>query len=595
MTSFVRNTDGRALLATTWTPNGVPGPTDTFVTNGYRMVVENGETFESKGPVGADAFLGSSASVRGELFVENGGTFKLSGETRVGQWSELGGEQGCTVDLAGNDLLTTASGALYIIFNFVGTATNRITFKSDGGGAFKRLSSGAPGEAHWTMKFIDFLDIDDPRIGNCFWSGNQMVFENCLWDSCGLHYQGTFRNLANDWILKDCDWRNSQAIGDEIVRIGYEESGSGDGVWEVSGLTCEGTAGGAHVFRCQFPSQLIIDSVFDCALQTLSPGDTTFQNCYFGMRAAHSQATNNVDIGGFVVVYDNCALFSDLSNTHMFNGVKFLVIGAVIVNDPISSSNRPDFFLVAKGSSVIATLRDSIIQDYDGGVALNSLGIPDSEGTYLVENCTLRGPYTNYGALGRTENSNDITGDARFINNVVINTVGGTDVRGLNIESTTLNQVAFIRNNAWVGFDDPWHNCLHSTFTAGVDDEYGGLDYLDVDPGFVRPTVNYETWDTETGGGGTNQGAIDKLLLRNGASSGSPRTQLVAAKSGYTPADFISHMRAGFTPTNPLFKGTGYTTGAPKDRGAVLVIVPASSDDWIIKPSFQPILRSVIR
>jgi len=111
-----------------------------------------------------------------------------------------------------------------------------------------------------------------------------------------------------------------------------------------------------------------------------------------------------------------------------------------------------------------------------------------------------------------------------------------------------------------------WATGVYGDNGKGMHEYYG-------DPGFIAPTRLASTWDTSLGGPGTKAHARTELVKINGwDENGAPATWNPA----YNFPAWLSYMRAGFTPTNPLLKGAVAGTPDGQDIGAVNVadIVP---------------------
>ena len=107
--------------------------------------------------------------------------------------------------------------------------------------------------------------------------------------------------------------------------------------------------------------------------------------------------------------------------------------------------------------------------------------------------------------------------------------------------------------------------------SAGVDNysyaEDRGLNDISADPGFADDTRNYFTWDSSLGGAGNDLDAIIAAVVeKNGYDTNGDAATF---DTDYSVSNYLTYIRAGFTPSNAALNGAGRAADGSPDIGAV--------------------------
>ena len=551
MTAYVKNANGAWNSSTLWTPNGIPGNADTVTLGAFTTSIPSGYTAQCGGITAMD---GTDTSTRSIL--EISGTLEMYGTANQGLWSTLSFVGAGKIDLRGNSWeITYADGS-----------GKRAEVISDGTGLGEIYSSttvghfGGPtaGQAYGKLSLTNFRIANTSfQYGSTWYPGNGYRLVNVLFYDCGRIENDGYVDDADEWIVQNVMFVDSQAAEDQKVWLHCRDKGGTiTGVRTLENVIFDYRGiSNASVRMRYFPVDLDPVGVYlaGCYLEGLSIS-CPFVNMF--------SSSNVVGEGGFPV---SDSYFSPyINNPHtMINLCASITTSIIESNQPEGSTDAGDHFIVTTSGTNEITY--TLIIDNYGGVCLNALGTPEKTGTYTLDHCTYVCDQqdANYGKAARNENSGAFASSSTVtVKNSIFhnrsNPSLSTTGRVFFLETAGDDQIEYVDYNVInINSTDPDDIYYGVTYSSGgaIGTETGRAlhDMIGTDPQFVDQTRGILSWSGES----DYDDAVSYLV--NGILGYNPATNRLSAGlvTGNDVNDLIDYVWAGFVATNPLLENAG--------------------------------------
>lgn len=562
----------------TWGGAAVPGDGDDFVIAATHVV-----TVAATVTVGNSAATGTNAGIiRGSLVVNavltlrGGLSQERTGSVTV---SRVGANTGgITFD--------PASGTTYSwVTPNTGTGTPSITFTGEAGDLVPITTSlgrsgnrtyfdltGYPPTLNWSYTNItewggtDSSTVATRAMTYTGVSGSSITWAHVRFSSNigPLYFNLNTANFTFD--AQYCDWRSNRSS--DWLQINNDTVAT-SGTRRFLGCTFHSAAASSIVYWAAGFS--FIGGVYS---NTKIAGD--LQDINFTVSAA--VVMNDVTITGGVIggrgtngmLVDGCAILSNCDNPHYITnsgsagGATPVVSNCMVDGFAFIGSDAGDFYL---GSGGPITLDRILLINHAGSLYSNL----DASARMTAKRCTLYGADTFINAGESVNNASNLV---RLTSSLMMNQpnaltydiltpqTGFTcDYNGYFGQTTGLT---FGGHNTYLKSGTWWSTGAYGDNGKGQHDVYG-------DPQFAAPTRTTVTWyNSLFGSGGTFSTVRQELISINGtAVDGTDRTW----DSRVTVAALLTYVRAGFTPTNPIYALAGSPTDGSVDIGAVAMAV----------------------
>lgn len=551
MTAYVKNANGAWNVSTLWTPNGTPGSADTVTLGAFTTSIPNGYTAQCGG---ITSMAGSDTSTRSTL--EISGTLEMYGTANMGLWSTLSFIGAGKIDLRGNAWeISYADGS-----------GKRAEVISDGAGLCEIYSSttighfGGPtaGQGYGKLALTNFRIANTSfQYGSTWYPGNGYKLVNGLFYDCGRIENDGYVDDADEWIVQNVMYVDSQAAEDQKVWLHCRDKGGTitgtrtmqNVIFDYRGIS------NASVRMRYFPA-------------ALTPTGIYLAGCYLEGLTIASSFTNLFSNGG--VVGEGGFPISDsyfspyVNNPHtMINLVSSITTSIIESNQPSGSTDAGDHFIVTTSGTNSITY--SLIIDNYGAVCLNALGVPEKTGTYTMDHCTYVCDQQDagYGKAARNENSGTFAASSTVtVKNSIFhnrsNPSGSTTGRVFFMETAGNDQIEYVDYNV-ININSStlsniyWGVTYSSGGAIGTQTGRALHDMIGVDPGFVDQNRGILSWS----GQATYDSAVSYLL--NGILGYNPSTNRLSSGlvTGNDVNDLIDYVWAGFVSTNPLLLNAG--------------------------------------
>lgn len=551
MTAYVKNANGAWNVSTLWTPNGIPGSADTVTLGAFTTSIPNGYTAQCGG---ITSMAGSDTSTRSTL--EISGTLEMYGTANMGLWSTLSFIGAGKIDLRGNAWeISYADGS-----------GKRAEVISDGAGLCEIYSSttighfGGPtaGQGYGKLALTNFRIANTSfQYGSTWYPGNGYRLVDGLFYDCGRIENDGYVDDADEWVVQNVMYVDSQAAEDQKVWLHCRDKGgtiTGARTLENIIFDYRGISN-ASVRMRYFPADLEPSGVYlaGCYLEGLSIA-SPFTNMF--------SDSNVVGEGGFPVSLSYFA--PAINNPHtMINLCSSITTSIIESNQPDGSTDAGDHFIVTTSGTNEITY--TLIIDNYGGVCLNALGTPEKTGTYTLDHCTYVCDQqdANYGKAARNENSGTFAASSNVtVKNSIFhnrsNPSGSTTGRVFFIETAGDDQIEYMDYNVInINSSNPTniYNGVNYSSGGAIGTQLGrGLnDMIDVDPQFVDQTRGVLSWSGEADYDDATSYLINGILGYN------PATNRLSSGlvTGNDVNDLIDHVWAGFAPTNAALENAG--------------------------------------
>ena len=543
MVAYVKNANGAWNNSAVWTPNGIPGQTDTVTLGAFTTTVPSGYTALCGG---ITAFSGTGSSSRSIL--EIAGTLQLYGTANHGNWGTLSFIGAGKLDLRGQPWIVnhSASGRVVEVI-------------SDGAGICEIYSSttlSTFGDAVGDF-VLGHLDLNKFYISNIQWSyggawdsGNHYSLKNGVFYNCGRVLSWDYIPDSSDWIVENVDYRGSQAASEQKVTLSArDQGGSITGIRRIKNVTFDydGILN-AKARIVYFPSAGTAEGVYvrGCNLEAFFNG--TITKLFSGKNAV---------VGEGPISIREAVISSNANNPHLLGAMCNDIDGFYLESiQPPGSTDPGDHFISPNGENSI--IRRGIINDNWGGVALNALGASVT-GSHTLEHCTFVYDIqsADYGIFVRNENSGvyDPSATVTIRSNLAhlrSNPSGVTNIRVFNLETAGDDQIEVIDNNLINGFGTVNSTLYYGVTSAtkgaiGSQAGWGLNDIKNVNPNLVDPTRTIQTWASQFGATDYDSSMIYVIDSVNGYNR-TTHKQTNTASDPIPP--LLTYLRAGYTPTN---------------------------------------------
>ena len=545
MVAYVKNANGAWNSSSLWTPNGIPGQTDTVTLGSFTTSIPSGYTALCGG---ITSFSGTNTTTRSTLEIT--GILQLYGAATQGIWSTLSFIGTGKLDLRGNTWTVA----------YTEGGGKRSEVISDGTGICEIYSSTTLG--NFTTTATDFpsanLNLDKFYISNIAWSyggswqgGNTFTLKNGVFYNCGEVSNFGYMEDTADWIMENVDFRGSQSGIDEKAFIFCRSPGGPiTGIRRLQNITFDydGIAN-AKVRLQHIPTAMQVSGIYTRSvyLECLSVS-ATFNKLY-------STKNNVVGEGGFPI--REAVISTNINNPHTMQGLTADLDGFYLESiQPPGSTDAGDHFILQNGGT--SNIRRGIINDNWGGAALNALGV-SLTGTHTMEHMTIVADIqsADYGIFARNENSGVFNTSSTItvrsnIAHLRSNPSGVTNIRVFNLETAGDDQIDVIDNNLINGF-----GTVNSTLYFGVTSATKGVigsqagwglnDIKNVNPNFIDPTRSVQSWASQFGATDYDTASLYVIDSVNGYNR-TTHKQTSTASDPIPP--LLTYLRAGYTPTN---------------------------------------------
>jgi hypothetical protein len=225
----------------------------------------------------------------------------------------------------------------------------------------------------------------------------------------------------------------------------------------------------------------------------------------------------------------------------------------VFEEDFLGGTDPGDYIFPAAGAIVTNNL---VIQTQNRGGELLSAGVPHS-GVIEKNNTIVGMSAIGCGAhIGETTNSAPNMFSV-YRNNVCVH----KDKPGVQLQDVgTVHATQAVTD---ADYNSGWNMAAGSAY-LNMPGTYGAHDIV-ADPQFVDGARSMSSWGATLGCDGTAACAMAQLAKINDATGYNP---------AFTIAALIAHVKAGYYPTNPLFKNAGSPADGSPDLGAFPVVAP---------------------
>lgn len=595
MTAYARNASGDWATTTAWTPNGRPGAGDTATIGNFAVTVTGTEIIGTSGLDSAVAELRFTSASGGSLTIAAGGQLNLrcnvdrtsgvSNTLCVNGGGILEIDPSAAADPAATYYKITGAFGSGFKFQIAGTSkTNRGIVRAKAGSA----AAGQINCASYDCLFGRFTrvgrgDADGERWG-AFQpnSVQQVLFEDCVFDTCGKMMQTFSPDGSVNYRFKNCTWVSTAATNPlEIITSAAAVTAT---IREIKGCVFDKAPNlfgqkGYTIGRVPDTGVLGDENYFMAGWANAGTGASVWGSNFIYVTTAGSIAA---PFDTSVTGYDTYFYKPEVDNPH------FILVGAgrtydgwILEAEDAGVTDAGDGFPAGGGYSGTGYFKRCMtIPDKDGdAICLASL-LGNSTTKMEFDHCTIyvgkNGASTGGGInIGETYTGtagmipvckNSIGWTATANGGTIINDVGGTTAANL----VTLSGVK--NNGKWnlrtgVGAVNGYDFPASSTGTAGVGDVT-----LSADP-FTDRTRNMRSWGASLGATGTDAEKRDWVLAefkKKNDDAGYNTLVNVAA--------LLLYVRAGFKPT--ALDGSTLRGAADDltDIGAVQLDVVASGD-----------------
>ncbi len=254
-------------------------------------------------------------------------------------------------------------------------------------------------------------------------------------------------------------------------------------------------------------------------------------------------------------VWDGAYLLHTAENPHFFHLSKgYFDNGTFEFKGGVSENTTPGYdggevfsFESLETLGTPVRIHHNLAIDHASGVFVNALGNPQIV-DLLVENNTVwtKPPNSNsgyYGALARSEGVNGAwtpDGSVTIRKNITANMDGSyasDNMAGVFLFNPTTDSFDYVDQNAWYKMSDIYVGVTSSTLTEGVDEGFGALDVIDVDPQFIDPTRCFAQYDAMKGGPGTVENGFEQF-----------KQSILNPAPAYSIPEMVAWVREGFKP-----------------------------------------------
>jgi len=567
MAEITAVSSGNVNDANNWNPAQVPTSSDTVIIGAFVMSVPSGFLWAP----GAVIMTGASAAARTAIIVNSGGILVQAGVFTVNGWNRIRIEGLGIWDMFGHNLTYTINSGSNVnnIFELAGADRfNHARLIDSVGGAHWGAAGNQPvrGKADWqhfTLKNMSF------GFGGGWYAGHPVNVRNGVFKDLYEWTLGSgFMNGAEDFIFNHVDVVGTNSASTRLGLIDAQKANGEGGTHQTLGVTIDPRRHGMSIrieyLDCERVGWITKDALIGSVISSNHYLTDSFY--YLGPNATWTA------VGGGHYGLKGTLAYIAVNNPHTtenFNSIVGALIDAPytapVINDGADHCILPD--------DEDFELRDTIILDKLGGVALNALGSPHA-GNYSANHNTIivdvpNGTGRVYGTLARTETGGSFTGTLALHNNLCVvrsNPNNYDDIRGINLDTVLDDQITSMGNNAWLGYgsldSDRLFGVASASKTLG-EPGFGGGDLIDVPPNFVDISRDVAAWQNNQNGGGAANDAINSALLVNGYSE--ENEDQSGAPSGFTAGAVITWINEGLKPTAIEYNGSaddGGTIGA---------------------------------
>lgn len=561
--------------SSTWGGSTPPGDgDDAIISSGHVVTVTANQTVGTSGATGTRAILltgtltvsGGVLSVRGDIQLDQGGILNVSRES-----SNTGG---LTFDPPGGstyEIIATLGGSGTAQFNVTGESGDRVpitTSARGGGNFFMRFQNHAPNMA-WSWV----------EVTNCGSTGNTSTTRALTLDTLATS-SFTFANVRfksiGKWFfnmngvsaptatldLSSCDWRTPLNTDGEWMEIQWSSAKSG-GTRRFLNCTFHHTALSPILLFARdftvdggvYSNSPIVSDIFDRG-NTLQNSFYVFNVAVNGMVGGQANVDTVVQDNAFYVdqtTSDNphyCVFTSDSGL-----GLQVVLRRNVVDGNGVPGSDTGDF-AISGGSMLV---QQNIMFNKAGVLAAGAFA--GSRYTIRRNTCSNAGASTSAGeTTGDDEQLVEMTSnlfqddehglhqDTAFVSqsNFTLNNNGFWNMTlASNLDHPTLLQNSYVAQQAFANW---WTSGAYGDANKGQNDIYG-------DPTFVDDTRTAVSWyNSIFGSGGSFTNVRAELLKLNGTDASGSDASFTA---GVTASAFATYIRAGFRPTNTIYKATG--------------------------------------
>lgn len=581
----------------TWTGGVVPGDGDT-VTVLHACNVDVNTTVGALTGVGLTI---SDATHSGSVTVNQGITLTMASlttsATGIALYSNTASitstltlEAGSTLVLNNNKIslgngIAITRGSAYFVTN--GTAENRVNVTGITGSKIVNGNIEGNNKINWNYTIFDGIDdgTNANKISGKGGANYGFNVKNCLFKNCGTWQFGVstitpidapmdfqyndFRNITT----RTSSYSNAKVVfaritssvitGINIIKDNSFASTGGEIVFVIRGGDCTG-----NIFYNVIATEKVA---------------TSYNNDFTGIAGYVATATNHFLFGGGLSVLADSLFGADVSNNHGVNESNLTPSqGTLQIHGNVFDSSG-----INDNPFIIGSYHNSEIYQniwISGGSAI-SLGLNVAPtGIHNIKRNTFAGDSGTSNGFGLYFETTEQTGTVNAASNLFYDVNSGSNnaVRAdTGIGTDVLDYTDY--NVFWPnGVLDRYNGITITDKTEGVDAGFGLYD-TEANPNFVDSTRTIGTFDTSLGGAGTRANFFTELLKKNGFDING---DIAVYNSAYNIADAITHIRAGFTPTNAALRGAGDPADSSPDIGAVTVsnTAPATTynsiSDW---------------
>lgn len=550
-TEYVGSVSGAWSNSATWGGLGVPGAGDnTTILAGVQVAIPL-----TYSVVTSSISMVSGASFGGRPILNIQGGLTLTGAINMGTvssgYAEIDMSSGSVLNLQGNNILEDSSGSSYNYLHFIANASSHAVVNGGGG----KLSNANGGgfryeDDAWTN--VDFSSMG-VSIGMYNGAGADFKMSSCSYTGSGtlILPQENSPASANRYI-EYSDFRGPTS--GQLITINAGDATKPTNRNEFMNTTfSSATAASLISIQSNASSVTFHDNVFvNMAVNDASFGlNSQFYNNASFVTLASGNAYITM-LGSSTI--NNNFWYSEGDNPHWWNGgensTQTYVNNILETNTQGTITDDGDVLLVgaATGGGILTAVRNLHIGHRNGSVFLSMQGSATSSATITVNN------NTNYEDPGTsaTKNCNRIgetyAGRSNFVaslrNNLCVWVSSNSLTTIINDEQ---NGTGGAQKVSTGNYNGNWN--VGGAHYASMVGTYGVNDIM-ANPNFVDPTRELLTWDTSIGGAGTSADAIAGILKMNGYGG--------TYNTAYSVPALMSYVKAGFTPTNQVYKGAGF-------------------------------------
>lgn len=246
MTAYARNATGDYDDSTKWTPNGVPGSTDTATIGAFTVTIATGKTWTP----GALALTGTGSSTLAKIVIADGGKLAQYGDITANAYNEVLMQGNSEWDLRGfKTYYTVQTGS---------NVNNKIT--NDGLGKAKiyssttlgRIAKDATTSSYGCLQLNNFQITNiDFCFGSGYYAGHHYDLQNGVFLAAGYVETSLYANNSSDYRVKRVDLigcKNPQANVMAHFRADKDVSGGTvTGIRDISKVTFRNEIPLAHI------------------------------------------------------------------------------------------------------------------------------------------------------------------------------------------------------------------------------------------------------------------------------------------------------------------------------------------------------------